>query len=227
VSNNSFAAHPIHFLSTIKQVEKDFTLSFSRYFYRPNSALDERVVIHVKLSEVTEPWLERQLRGLPPGWELAFNSVIVDSRSRTHHVGMIDFKGRPDIAVVRERAAKLLSPEISRSIIFYDSGRSYHGYIPFLLTPGKWRKFLARLLLINFVDEPEIIDSRWVGHRLLGGYCALRWSYNSDFHQHAPKLLETPPNIRRRREVNDNSESRQEELFHNGIGQLRTTGDRP
>lgn len=49
------------------------------------------------------------------------------------------------------------------------SGASYHYYGYNLLTPEAWRKFMYKSLLLD-----EVVDTRWVGHRLIDGQANLR-----------------------------------------------------
>lgn len=49
------------------------------------------------------------------------------------------------------------------------SGASYHYYGYDLLTPNNWRKFMYLSLLLD-----EVVNTRWVGHRLIDGHANLR-----------------------------------------------------
>ena len=167
----------------------DIQLSFSRYFYRPQSVFDERECFQVAAKEVTAEWVASEVERLPRGWELAMNSSVLDLRGRTRHVGMIDFIGRPDLNLVTDRVRNLLGGRAAGRITYYDSGRSIHGYVLELLGPAEWHRFLGRVLLMNAPDSVAIVDARWIGHRLLGGYSALRWSANSEYHSQLPFLM--------------------------------------
>ncbi|MHB1292207.1 MAG: primase 1D-like protein [Sulfuricella sp.] len=35
------------------------------------------------------------------------------------------------------------------------------------------------------------VDPRWVGHRLISGYAALRWTKNTEQYLNTPTLIET------------------------------------
>jgi hypothetical protein len=70
---------------------------------------------------------------------------------------------------------------------FFSSGRSYHGYATSLLGPKQWHEFLGRALLINSRDSEQIVDARWVGHRLIAGYGSLRLSNSSGQYMGMPK----------------------------------------
>ena len=189
-----FHGHPLSFVTDVIRVRgTDLTFCFSKYFYRPNSVFDEREIFYVKADLLNSDWLREQLASLREGWELALNSRVVDGRNRTYHLGMIDFAPAVDIEEIRLQARRLLGEELSASMSCFDTGRSFHGYFNCLLRPGQWHEFLGRLLLMNEVGKPAIVDSRWVGHRLMGGYCALRWSRNTGWYKSYPvRVLYSP-----------------------------------
>lgn len=182
-----FHGHPIRFLiEVIHDHGEDLKFSFSKYFYRPGSIFDQRTTVTVSGLEINDEWLSCQLESLEDGWELALNSKVIDSRNRTHHLGMIDFASGIDLERVRNQVKRLLGEEMLLRMSCYESGRSFHGYFNCLLRPGEWQEFLGRLLLMNEVEQRQIVDARWVGHRLMGGYCALRWSKNTSWYQSYP-----------------------------------------
>lgn len=183
----SSADHPIGFVQLIAdKFGDDVMLSFSRYMYRPQSVFDERECFEIPAGDVTEQWLEREVNALNPQWEIALNSRFTDAKGRTRHIGMIDFTGRPELGIVSEKIRNLLGADMLSKIWYYDSGRSLHGYLADFMGPKEWHQFLGRLLLMNAPESPAIVDARWIGHRLLGGYAALRWSANSLQHKMVP-----------------------------------------
>lgn len=182
--------HPVALISRLcAAYGSDLTLSFSRYFYRPRQLLDERFVYNVPAHEVDAEWLAEAIDQLESEWELALNSVVLDGRGRRKHLGMIDFVGRPSIDRVRERVRNFLGSRVAAGLVLFDSGRSIHGYSLDLMGPADWHQFLGRLLLMNAPGEEPMVDERWIGHRLIGGYSALRWSANSSHHLVVPHLL--------------------------------------
>lgn len=74
-------------------------------------------------------------------------------------------------------------------MIWYESGRSFHGYGTTLISNEEWIQLMGRLLLVNQPQQHPIVDSRWIGHRLIAGYSALRWTKNTDDYIQVPKLL--------------------------------------
>lgn len=179
--------HPINFLIEIlERYGDDLTVSFSKYHYRPASLIDERVTMEVLGRDVSWDWLRSILSELSDGWELALNSRVRDRRNRILHIGMIDFAEGTNIDSIRDRCILVFGSNVWSSMCLFDSGRSFHGYVGVLLRPKNWIEFLGKCLLMNEGGKSQVVDSRWVGHRLLGGYCALRWSANSSYHGAMP-----------------------------------------
>ena len=75
---------------------------------------------------------------------------------------------------------------------FFATGRSFHAYSLELLTPQAWNEFMGRLLLINPKRGSQIVDTRWVGHRIIGKYASLRWTNNSGSYLSLPKKIDSP-----------------------------------
>jgi hypothetical protein len=173
------ASHPILLVEQMtNRYGGDIALSFSRYYYRPQSPFDEREIFSEMAGAVTADWLQTQFSRLKPEWDLALNSVVRDIRGRNWHIPMIDFaKGSvmaSDLLLMRS----VLGPKADEYWL-YASGRSLHGYGTTLLKPKQWIAFMGKLLLLNLPGKTPLVDSRWVGHRLTSGYAALRWSANS------------------------------------------------
>ena len=187
-----FDKHPVLFLGYLRNALNidDAVFNFSRYRYVPDSLIDERFEFKENNRAVDEVWLENQLNELSEGEELAFHS-IVKIKNRNFHIPMIDFSiGKWDRDFVLNRIDKFLPKKITNNLYIYDSGRSFHGYAPLLLDNKNWMEFLGRLLLVN--NDFNIIDSRWIGHRLIGGYCSLRWSNNSGLYEKMPTRIKYP-----------------------------------
>jgi len=86
----------------------------------------------------------------------------------------------------------LLDKDILQTLFFFNSGRSLHGYGLRLLTYVEWVSFMGTLLLLNLPNRNQIVDPRWVGHRLRAGYGALRWSFNTSHYLGFPRMVHKP-----------------------------------
>jgi hypothetical protein len=48
---------------------------------------------------------------------------------------------------------------------------------------------MGSLLLLNKPSGFKLIDERWVGHRIMAGYSALRWSCNTKQYKKMPTQI--------------------------------------
>lgn len=185
------ADHPLHFvLPALKS--KDGTCHLSKYVYTPDTLFDQRVYLKVPSREMSASWLAKVLAELRTDEELAFHSTFV-FRGRTWHVPMIDFAAEPQVLLNSiDRLRMYLPRPVYQSLALFSSGRSLHGYATTLLSPKEWLEFKGRLLLANTRGMSELTDTRWIGHRLLGGFSALRWSWNTAHYVDAPRRIRVP-----------------------------------
>ncbi|KAA6129667.1 primase 1D-like protein [Cupriavidus cauae] len=186
----NFDAHPLLVLKQLRQHYGDaVSCTFSVYEYQPQSIDDKRQSFSVKISEVTYAWLESVLAGLPPKVELALHSNVI-LEGKTLHIPMVDFatRSRAQLPKLKE----FLGQKIVDSILWFDSGRSFHGYAATLITEIEWIELMGRLLLANKPNQTPLTDPRWVGHRLIAGYSALRWSCNTRQYIQIPQLVTVP-----------------------------------
>lgn len=180
--------HPLKFvMSLADEYGPDMVLSFSRYRYHARSRLDKRESFSVPAIDVTADWLEFQLLGLEPGEELALESRVQFGRTKKH-IPMLDFRGmtKGQLLAIME----VFPQNFVRGVDVYFSGRSFHAYFPKLLSHPNWVKFMGSALLCNTPSDPSVIDQRWIGHRLIGGYSALRWSRNSEHYKQFPMKID-------------------------------------
>ncbi|WP_162932148.1 primase 1D-like protein [Solimonas sp. K1W22B-7] len=182
--------HPLEVIREIRRLHgDDLMLTFSRYLYRPQTILDQREVFSVSITEVTGDWFRRQSQQLEHGWELALNSKVRDARRRTNHIPMIDFSPSKINARHFDLMREILGRSVFQTLSLFSSGRSFHGYTSQLLTPSQWQDFMGRLLLLNEPTKEPLVDARWIGHRLISGYAALRWTANSSHYAGAPTRI--------------------------------------
>lgn len=185
------ANHPFYFLKPLFQ-KRDTVFEFSKYVYLADTLRDEREVISIAGDRITIEWLNTTLNTLRHDQELAIHS-IVKINGKSFHIPLIDFSLRSDPSVdVYLRMKNFLPKNLFQTMAIFSSGRSFHGYSLTLLSPKNWHDFMGRLLLINPKDTADIIDSRWIGHRLIGGHGSLRWSNNSGTYLATPSRIEFP-----------------------------------
>lgn len=178
--------HPVTWVALLlsSYANNQISVQMSKYRYVPQSYTDDRVEFDISLSQLNENILLEMLMSLEDDRELAVHSkVLIDGV--LFHIPMIDF------------GSKGSSPNTSESIKefcrywrmdfnLYESGRSFHAYGNRLLNNDEWLQFMGSLLLLNKPSGYKLIDERWVGHRIMGGYSALRWSKNTSHYKKFP-----------------------------------------
>lgn len=185
-------SHP--FLVANKLVERHsglLTFEFSRYRYVRHTLEDPRETFEVKGWELTEERVRRLFSSLGADEELAIHSRVHHPVFGEMHIPMIDFvssRQRLDLSLL----ASYLGKDITDELFLFDSGRSVHAYSMRLISNVEWTPFMGTLLLLNLPKKSQIVDPRWVGHRLRAGYSALRWSFNSPNYLKWPKRIPEP-----------------------------------
>ena len=182
------ASHPFFLIRNLAStLSDDAEFEFSIYEYEPQSILDIRETERIKAWDLSEELIENIINTLPNNKELAIHSAVRINK-KLFHIPMIDFvTPEQEISGKIDTIRQLLPREIFNEISFYHSGRSCHAYSLKLIKHSDWVSFMGRLLLISKPNENQIIDTRWIGHRLLAGYSSLRWSNNSKQYLAAPK----------------------------------------
>lgn len=186
----NFDTHPLMVLERLRHQYGDgASCTFSVYEYKPQMIADKRKTFEVAISEVTLPWVQSTLERLPVGMELALHSCIALDAG-VFHIPMVDFAtgSRAQLPKLND----FLGRKIAESMLWFDSGRSFHGYGATLVSGTEWRELMGRLLLANKPNMHPLIDPRWVGHRLIAGYSALRWSCNTKHYVQIPQLVIGP-----------------------------------
>lgn len=180
IDNHPFFTIYNDFLMKKKKSLEEYTFHFSKYIYIPDSIDDKRKHFIIKGNEFTKERIESEIASLDKGEELAFHSTIEINR-KTYHFPFIDFSiSIDDWSFDRDFIRLKRTIPKAHEIILFNSGRSLHGYSLKLLTQKEWIDFMGRLLLVDLANTSyKIIDSRWIGHRLMGRYSSLRWSNNS------------------------------------------------
>jgi hypothetical protein len=129
--------------------------------------------LKLERNEVNARTLSKMAKALEPGFVLALCSRARLSTGDTAHIPMIDFRCHPS----EDNASATI--EILKEIgekqgVLLNSGRSFHYYGMSLLSEREWQAFLGKFLLLS-----PIVDSRYIAHRLIDGFCRLRISETS------------------------------------------------
>ncbi|MEW2739765.1 hypothetical protein ABZ131_11405 [Providencia rettgeri] len=178
--------HPFSWISSFLQnnLWNNFTVELSKYIYTPQSLNDYRRQFNIPSYELSENTINSLLNELENNMELALHSRVY-TNNLVYHIPMIDFRVK-EINTSTFNTLIELSQYWNIQFMLYSSGRSYHAYGNRLLTPNEWLQFMGSLLLINKPSESKLIDERWIGHRIMGGYASLRWSNNSNHYKKYP-----------------------------------------
>lgn len=167
---------------------KDLRFEFGQYIHYKDTIEDYREYIQLDAEETNKERIEELISSLKPDYELALHSRVHFGTGEILHIPMIDFNGRLSPEDWK-RVIGILPPKITKNLIIFETGNSYHGYSTELLHKEDWIEFMGTVLLLNTPNSEPIIDSRWVGHRLLGGFGSLRWSCNTSQYKKTPNLF--------------------------------------
>lgn len=183
-------SHPYwHVRSVVEKNPQIASLSLSYYTYRPQTVGDNRRTWQISSSQFCdETHIETVQSETPAGQELAVHSDLVLTSNERQHLVLVDMSTSARAHLDKLRA--FLGDHFFQQIAWFSSGRSYHGYGERLLSESEWVKFMGLLLLANKPRLEPTVDPRWIGHRLLAGYSALRWTRNTPHYLIHPALLE-------------------------------------
>lgn len=166
--------HPISFVESLLSDHRiTGEVQMSTYRYHPRALWDDRTIYSIPVGQLRFRY-ETLASGLGEDEDIAFHSLVMTPNGKKHFP-LVDFN-IPERERVEETAAFLVTEYRAPSAVLVHSGRSYHLYLGLLIPESEWVKFMGRILLLNGRNEPFPVDSRWVGHRLMEGYAALRWS---------------------------------------------------
>lgn len=199
--------HPLHFLKSLVAANRGKTLTFHFESYkakmRATYGTDYEVIqsVHFSGDELDTALIGFMTQAKQAGLDVIVCSdvEIVESHqdgegtwsgsNRTLHIPMIDFAAKElpseeDLSELGDCAGLEFN-----DLVFYNSGRSFHAYGKALLTKDEWIDFMGALILVNKPGDAEIVDTRWVGHRLRQGSAGLRLTKTS------PKYLAYPTEV--------------------------------
>ena len=169
-------SHPYwHVRSIVERYLQISALSLSYYTYEPQSVSESRRVWEISSQEfLNDSHVEHILLGTPRDQELAIHSDVRLASGERKHLLMVDMSTSSRAHL--EKLRVFLGDNFFEQIVWFASGRSFHGYGETLLSEGEWVRFMGLLLLANRPKLEPTVDPRWIGHRLLAGYSALRWT---------------------------------------------------
>lgn len=180
--------HPIELLHFYLSAFGPFELEFSKYIYRPRSTVDDREYFRAFGADAFRQYQELET-GLQPSQDLALHSTFTFAEGK-RHIPMMDLMGKFEESWAQPIGRVMALFGVGEFAV-YGTGRSAHVYGLGLISPEQVVPFFARSLLLNLPDQPPIVDSRWIGHRLLAGYGSLRWSCNGEQYLQKPELIGT------------------------------------
>lgn len=173
--------------SIINKYGSDLVFEFSHYLYKPQTIVDQRELFTVDGQTLSnEIYVDRMLKDVPEGMELSLNSRVHLPDGTVKQIPMIDLSA--PAAGILGRVIDVLPVHVAESMLWFESGRSHHGYSRNLIDHAEWIQLMGRLLLANQPKMPPIVDPRWIGHRLIAGYSALRWTRNTEYYIQEPVL---------------------------------------
>jgi hypothetical protein len=171
------STHPINFIESVLAEDRRISeVQLSVYRYHPHSLSDD-CITHSVIARQLAATYERLSAQLDEDEDIAFDSLIkISGEAITkRHFALLDFQ-TTDASRVEQVSELLIAERHPPRAALVHSGRSYHLYMVELLSHADWVSFMGRILLLNDRDESPTVDDRWVGHRLIAGYGALRWS---------------------------------------------------
>lgn len=183
-------SHPYWLVrSIIENNPRVATLSMSYYSYSPQTVADARLKWDLSSSHFLDSQrMEVIIEETPDEHELAMHSIVKLDSGEQRHLVMVDMSTSAKAHLEKLRA--YLDYEFFQRISWFTSGRSFHGYGEDILSEGDWIKFMGLLLLANKPRVEPTVDPRWIGHRLLAGYSALRWTRNTAHYLTLPSRME-------------------------------------
>lgn len=162
-------------------------VTLSYYYYVPQSLVDSRQRLTISVEDFLDVrFMERLMAACPPGAEVALHSEVIIEGGGVRHIPMIDMSTGSAAQLLK---LKPFLESYFEGFAWFKSGRSYHGYGNSFVERDEWVAIMGRLLLANQVGLPATVDPRWVGHRLMAGYAALRWTKNTSHYIDLPKRL--------------------------------------
>lgn len=183
--------HPYwHVRSLVERRPSIATLALSYYTYLPQTVADNRTTWKLSAAEFLDTSrISSLLEATPDGHELAIHSDVLLNSGERHHMVMVDMSTTSKAHL--EKLRVFLGDHFFQRIVWFNSGRSFHGYGEDLLSQQQWVKFMGLLLLANKPRLEPTVDPRWIGHRLMADFAALRWTRNTSYYLVQPSRVDS------------------------------------
>lgn len=181
--------HPYWHVRRLVEENKEVSAVRASYYrYVPQTVADPRAEIVIpKVEFLDQECVASYMARAPDTHEMAVRSDILLNSGHRLHIPMVDMSTGSKAHL--EKLRTFLGDNFFQGISWYTSGRSFHGYGSELLNDASWPSFMGLLLLANMPGMQPTVDPRWIGHRLVAGFSALRWTRNT------PNYLGVPTNI--------------------------------
>lgn len=206
--------HPLRLLETLakKFNIKSFTLrTYEECEY--GGGFRDIASYRVPAEKIVERGLKLMAEAKEDGHDLVVDSLvriengIAGTKGDAMHLGFVDFLVKAediDIDTLVNNLSEdpetktdfhsMTGVDPETGLAFFRSGRSYHAYVTqTLFSEEEMRIFLATLLVIKPLHQADVVDSRWVGRRLLAGSGALRLTKTSARYLAFPQRVYTAP----------------------------------
>lgn len=184
--------HPYWHVRALAESCRDEVQSFqfSYYEYVPQSLSDLRAPFTLSSSELLDASrIADIIAATPGGKELAIHSAVSMRDGTEMHIPMVDM-ATGSLAQL-EKLRPFLGESLFLAFKWFRSGRAFHGYAATLVSNRKWASLMGTLLLANQKGLSPTVDPRWIGHRLIAGYSALRWTRNTVHYIEVPRAVDS------------------------------------
>jgi hypothetical protein len=138
-------------------------------------------LIPINKNEVSN-WVRDTKKLISPNEAIGLVSKVATSDGQIKHIPLMDFSCPPNTNYQNFVTEALVLIGQKRGILV-NSGRSFHFYGFDLQTPIEWQQFMSYCILLS-----PFTDVRYIGHRLISGYCILRIGENK-IKPHKPEII--------------------------------------
>lgn len=209
-------SHPLYFLQMVAK-ECPTLRSFELISYDVNdghygdTATADKETHEVDASAIVEVGSEIIREAAKDNLDVVVSSrVTMKDDNEVYHMPMFDlsvpkilsYQNLHQDEVFLNAFAIATGMEFQENFALFESGRSYHAYGMFrskytLLGEQRWCDFMMQLLTLPGLHDSipaveSVADFRWIGHRMLKGFAALRLSAVDKHYLQEPAMVYCP-----------------------------------